>query len=88
MCFKREEKENFNMDTKPKPIHGFPIDAWAKPADLSAMITDDLVQQLWQKMYHQPVIVRCSHCNSHNVISSPACIQCGAPLGDYRKMKK
>lgn len=68
-------------------IHGFPVDAWGKPATLN-VITDDLVQQLWQEMYQQPVIVRCSYCNSHNVISSPTCIQCGAPLGSYKKIKK
>jgi hypothetical protein len=49
-------------------------------------LTEDLVDQLWKKMYERPVIVRCSHCNSHNVISNPTCIQCGAPMGDYKEM--
>ncbi len=78
------------METKPEPERrrGFPIDPWGRPVNISAIMNDEVVQQLWQKMYQQPVIIRCSHCNSHNVISSATCIQCGAPLGDYRKIRE
>ena len=51
-------------------------------------LSDDLIDKMWEKMYSRPVIVRCSHCNSHNTISNPTCIQCGAPMGDYKRMKK
>jgi|WetSurSiteA1Bulk_404760.scaffolds.fasta_scaffold00214_10 hypothetical protein len=30
--------------------------------------------------YERPVIVRCDHCRSPNVITSLSCIKCGAPL--------
>ena len=50
-------------------------------------VSDDWIDRIWQKMYEKPVIVRCSHCNSHNVITNPTCIQCGAPMGDYKRMK-
>lgn len=38
---------------------------------------------LWERMYVQPkpVIVVCRYCQSHNAISNPVCIQCGAPMG-------
>ena len=49
-------------------------------------VSDSLISKLWKKMFEMPVIVRCSHCNSHNVITNPTCIQCGAPLGDYKPM--
>lgn len=44
-------------------------------------VSDELVDKLWEKMYQQPVLVRCPHCDSANVITNPTCIQCGAPLG-------
>jgi hypothetical protein len=49
-------------------------------------VSDAWIDRIWQKMYAKPVIVRCSHCNSHNIISNPTCIQCGAPMGDYKRM--
>jgi hypothetical protein len=39
-----------------------------------------MTEMLWKMMYEQPVIVRCEHCNSPNVITSLNCTQCGAPL--------
>lgn len=69
-----------------QPIHGLAVDAWMKPAKVE--LSDDVVDQIWKKMYERPVIVRCSHCNSHNVITNPTCIQCGAPMGDFKEMKK
>lgn len=38
---------------------------------------------LWERMYvnPKPVIIACAHCKAHNVITSPCCIQCGAPMG-------
>ena len=50
-------------------------------------VSNDLVEKLWKKMYEKPVIVRCGHCNSHNIITNPTCIQCGAPMGDYKMMR-
>lgn len=51
-------------------------------------MSEDLIDKLWKKMYERPVIVRCGSCNSHNVITNPTCVQCGAPMGDYKEMKK
>jgi hypothetical protein len=39
-----------------------------------------MTEMLWKMMYERPVIVRCEHCNSPNVITSLNCTQCGAPL--------
>ena len=41
------------------------------------------LESLWDKMYlhPKPVIIVCGYCKSHNVISSPTCVQCGAPMG-------
>lgn len=41
---------------------------------------DEIADKLWKKMYEKPVIIRCEHCNSPNVITSMSCTQCGAPL--------
>jgi hypothetical protein len=30
--------------------------------------------------YEKPIIVRCDHCRSANIITSLECIKCGAPL--------
>jgi hypothetical protein len=43
---------------------------------------ETLSEDLWKKMYDKPVIIRCSHCRSPNVITNLECIKCGAPLGD------
>jgi hypothetical protein len=43
---------------------------------------ETLSENLWKKMYEKPVIVRCEHCKSPNIITSLECIKCGAPLGD------
>lgn len=67
-----------------QPIRGVPVDAWGKPA---MVVSDDLVNQLWERMYSQPVLVRCAHCNSVNVVTSPVCVQCGAPMGDCKRFK-
>jgi hypothetical protein len=39
--------------------------------------------ELWNRMYvnPKPVIVSCGFCKSHNAITNPICVQCGAPLG-------
>jgi len=37
-------------------------------------------EKLFKKMYEKPVIIRCKHCISPNVITSLNCTQCGAPL--------
>jgi len=36
--------------------------------------------KMFEKLYEKPVIVRCDHCRSPNVISNITCTQCGAPL--------
>ena len=38
---------------------------------------------LWERMYVQPrpVIIVCGFCKSHNAITNPTCVQCGAPIG-------
>lgn len=40
-------------------------------------------EQFWNMMYikPKPVIVVCAFCKSHNAISNPTCVQCGAPMG-------
>lgn len=45
---------------------------------------DYSIEQMWERMYIQPkpVIVVCGYCKCHNAISNPACIQCGAPMGN------
>lgn len=42
------------------------------------------IDALWEKMYTKAkaVIITCRYCNSHNAISNPTCVQCGAPLGE------
>jgi hypothetical protein len=37
-------------------------------------------EKLYKKMYEKPVVIRCEHCRSPNVIASLNCIRCGAPL--------
>jgi hypothetical protein len=39
------------------------------------------VEKLYKKMYEKPVIIRCDHCKSANVITNLECIKCGAPIG-------
>ena len=48
--------------------------------------TDNGIDELWDRMYvnPKPVIVACGYCNSHNAISNPTCVQCGAPMGAGR----
>lgn len=47
---------------------------------LSPHIEND---DLWERMYvrPKPVIIVCGACKSHNAISNPTCVQCGAPMG-------
>jgi len=45
------------------------------------IVTDDLVDRLWEKMTGRPVIVPCPYCYSHNAVANPTCVQCGGPLG-------
>lgn len=47
------------------------------------------MDKVWERMYVQPkpVIVICRYCHSHNVISNPTCIQCGAPMGNNSVVK-
>lgn len=42
---------------------------------------------LWEMMYikPKPVIIVCGYCNSHNAVTNPTCIQCGAPMGSGRE---
>ncbi len=44
-------------------------------------IHDPRIEALWEMMYvnPKPVILVCGACGSHNVVSSPTCVQCGAP---------
>ncbi len=44
---------------------------------------DTLAEKIMSMMYINPapVIIVCRFCNSHNVISNPTCVQCGAPMG-------
>lgn len=42
--------------------------------------SEDTIDGVWKKMYEKPVIVRCEHCDSPNVITNFICTQCGAPL--------
>lgn len=43
---------------------------------------------LWERMYvnPKPVIIVCAFCKAHNVVTSPCCIQCGAPMGASKEM--
>ena len=38
---------------------------------------------MWDRMYvrPRPVIIVCGYCKSHNAISNPTCVQCGAAMG-------
>jgi len=45
-------------------------------------MVDFSTENLWKRMYEKPVIIRCEHCKSLNVITSLECIKCGAPIGD------
>ena len=38
---------------------------------------------MWDRMYvrPRPVIIVCAFCKSHNAISNPTCVQCGAAMG-------
>ena len=38
---------------------------------------------LWERMYikPKPVIIMCGFCKSHNAVTNPTCVQCGAPMG-------
>lgn len=40
----------------------------------------NVADEIWEKMYEKPVIIRCKHCSSPNIITSLRCTQCGAPL--------
>lgn len=42
------------------------------------------IDALWDRMYTKAksVIVVCRYCKSHNAISNPTCVRCGAPLGE------
>ena len=42
----------------------------------------DVADKVWEKMYEKPVIIRCKHCRSSNVITNLNCLQCGAPMED------
>ena len=44
-------------------------------------LTEDIVTRLWEKLYNRPAIVPCKHCASHNAVTNPVCVQCGAPMG-------
>lgn len=48
-----------------------------------------LNQHFWEEMEGRtiPVIVVCSFCGSHNAISSPSCVRCGAPAGWSKHLK-
>jgi uncharacterized paraquat-inducible protein A len=50
----------------------------------SKITISSMADVLWKEMYNhaKAVIVVCSHCKSHNAISNPTCVRCGAPLGD------
>lgn len=43
----------------------------------------DMAEEMWERMYitPKPVIIICGFCKSHNAISNPTCVQCGAPMG-------
>lgn len=45
------------------------------------IITDDLVERLWKRLYEKKPIVFCAHCNSTMLFDDPVCGQCGAPGG-------
>lgn len=78
-----------SVSASPSPENDYPyLGASGSPylAPEPLDVSDEWIDKIWEKMYSRPVIVRCSHCNSHNVISNPTCIQCGAPMGDYKRM--
>lgn len=41
------------------------------------------IDGLWDRMYvsPKPVIIPCVYCQAHNALTSPCCVQCGAPMG-------
>jgi hypothetical protein len=49
-------------------------------------IAGDIAAKVWKFMYEQPVIVICGHCGCHNIITNPACTQCGAPAKHFKKI--
>jgi len=81
-----EQQPIFYAGTGTYNPNGYGVITASNQPDLN--MSEDLIDKLWEKMYSRPVIVRCNHCNSHNVISNPTCVQCGAPMGDYKRMKK
>ena len=42
-------------------------------------ISDDLVDRLWEKMYHKKVIEICGYCGSGNAFDNSTCCRCGSP---------
>jgi hypothetical protein len=50
--------------------------------EIKGRMVDFSTENLFKKMYEKPVIIRCDHCKSPNVITNFECIKCGAPLGD------
>lgn len=42
-----------------------------------------LADKLWEKLNSKPAIIPCPYCKSHNAVTNPTCVQCGAPLGGW-----
>ena len=51
---------------------------------MGKMSFSDLADSIWDNMYirTKAVIITCKYCHSHNAISNPVCVSCGAPMGE------
>ena len=45
-----------------------------------AILSEDMIDQMWARLYERPVIVHCPWCNSGNTFDSGNCVQCGGAI--------
>jgi hypothetical protein len=71
------QQEVSRLQTRAQALEAYVTDK----EDRSVEILEQETKKIWSMLYEKPVIVRCEHCNSSNVITNLECIKCGAPLG-------
>jgi hypothetical protein len=70
-------QEVSRLQTRARALEAYVTDKEDKPVEIS----EQQVKNIWSMLYEKPVIVRCKHCGSSNVITNLECIKCGAPIG-------
>ena len=45
-----------------------------------ALLSEEMIDQMWARLYERPVIVHCPWCNSGNTFDSGNCVQCGGAI--------